>query len=287
MRPTLKVPAPRAARVSWKVLGIALVLLVLSGCAAAPVAPPSATPIPAPIPPVMTEAARQELADQAQTALRDGFVASYPDVAVPTATRERFLSLEEIPSVIAACLTAAGVPAVASPEGGIETYVALGDEERHAIADYVCNTRFPSDPKNSVPLNESQVTYLYQYQTTVLMPCLETAHIRVDPPPTLESFMANYTGQGPATVTWQPYAHIDQGPPIEASTNNAHKCPNTSGTEHPSPLASASTPSRSRPSSAARSGCPPSIPATNSNSAPAATPDRSSTMPRSTRGTKR
>ncbi|TFC21847.1 hypothetical protein [Cryobacterium glucosi] len=213
VRPTLKVPAPRPARVSWKVLGIALVLLVLSGCAAAPVAPPSATPIPAPIPPVMTEAARQELADQAQTALRDGFVASYPDVAVPTATRERFLSLEEIPSVIAACLTAAGVPAVASPEGGIETYVALGDEERHAIADYVCNTRFPSDPKNSVPLNESQITYLYQYQTTVLMPCLEAAHIRVDPPPTLESFMANYTGQGPATVTWQPYAHIDQGPP--------------------------------------------------------------------------
>ena len=160
----------------------------------------------------MTAAARQELADQAQSALRDGFVASYPDVAVPTATRERFVSLEELPPVIAACLTEAGVPASATADGGVETFVAKGDEERHAIADYVCNTRFPSDPTNSVPLNESQLTYLYEYQTTVLMRCLEAAHIPVDPPPTLGSFMGNYTGQGPATVAWQPYAHVDPGP---------------------------------------------------------------------------
>lgn len=205
-------PARRPLRGAGKGLALVLGLLLLSGCATAPPSAPTATPIPAPTPPVMTATARQELADQAQTALRDGFVASYPDVAVPMATRERFLSLDEIPAVIAACLTDAGVPAAASPNGGIESYVAQGDEERHAIADYVCNTRFPSDPKNSVPLNESQITYLYQYQTTVLTSCLEAAHIPVDTPPTLESFMANYTDQGPATVAWKPYAHVDPGP---------------------------------------------------------------------------
>jgi hypothetical protein len=42
----LKVPAPRPARISWKVLGIALALLMLSGCAAEPLAPPTAAPSP-------------------------------------------------------------------------------------------------------------------------------------------------------------------------------------------------------------------------------------------------
>jgi hypothetical protein len=46
VRTPLKVPAPRPARISWKVLGIALALLVLSGCAAAPVPAPPATPSP-------------------------------------------------------------------------------------------------------------------------------------------------------------------------------------------------------------------------------------------------
>ncbi|MDY7527253.1 MULTISPECIES: LysM domain-containing protein [unclassified Cryobacterium] len=46
MHTPLKVPAPRPARISWKVLGIALALLVLSGCAAAPIPAPPATPSP-------------------------------------------------------------------------------------------------------------------------------------------------------------------------------------------------------------------------------------------------
>jgi len=206
----LTVQAPRPVRTSWKVLVIAFVLLLLSGCAAAPASAPAATPIPAPTPPVLSDTDRQTLAEKAQTTLRADLVSTYPGVDVPTVTRERFLRLNETAPVISACMTAEGFPSYATLDEGVAGYGLPGQEQAKAIATYVCGTRFPLDPKYSVPLNESQITYLYEYQTTVLVPCLDFNHIRVDPEPTLQEFIESYHVDG-ATAVWQPYAHVVAG----------------------------------------------------------------------------
>jgi hypothetical protein len=71
-----------------------------------------------------------------------------------------------------------------------------------------------------VPLNESQVRYIYAYDTTELTTCLEAAGIEVDPPETLENFLAEYP-HGPAGRV---YAHVGSSP-LAASL--ARQCPQT------------------------------------------------------------
>ncbi|MCI4658885.1 hypothetical protein [Cryobacterium zhongshanensis] len=204
MKEPLTVQAPRPVRASWKVLVIAFVLLVLSGCAAAPASVPVATPIPAPTPTVLSDTERQTLAEKAQTTLRAELVATYPGVTVPTVTRERFIRLNETAPVLSACMTAEGFPSYATLYNAVAGYVPPGQEQANAVANYICNTRFPLDPKDSVPLNDSQLTYLYLYQTTVLIPCLAFAHVTVDPPPTLQDFIDSNHVEGGSAAVWAP-----------------------------------------------------------------------------------
>ena len=204
MKEPLTVQAPRPVRTSWKVLVIAFLLLLLSGCAAAPASVPAATPIPAPTPPALSDTDRQTLAEKAQTTLRADLVSTYPGVDVPTVTRERFLRLNEAAPVISACMTAEGFPSYATLSDAVAGYVPPGREQANAIASYICTTRFPLDPKYSVPPNDSQLTYLYLYQTTVLIPCLAFAHITVDPPPTLQDFIDSNHVEGGSAAVWAP-----------------------------------------------------------------------------------
>lgn len=181
--------------------------ITLAGCAQAPST--VATTIPLPTPPALSETARNDLADKAQTSLYEDLTRSYPGVIVPAVTRERFIRLDEFASVMAPCMTAAGFPSYASADGGLGGSVKAGDEEPNAIATYVCTSRFPVDPKYSIPLNKSQITYLYTYQTAVLTPCLEKANVTVDPPPTLPEFIDGYL-KG-SSGGWAPYKNVIAG----------------------------------------------------------------------------
>ena len=80
-------------------------------------------------------------------------------------------------------------------------------------------TKFPTNPKYSVPLNDSQISYIYKYQTQILTRCLEDAGYTVDAPPAREDFVASYLTDGGG---WHPYEHVNAGD-LTVSLNV--KCP--------------------------------------------------------------
>jgi len=193
-------------------LAVALAALVLAGCAAAP--PPAATPTAAastdapstdapstdaPTPTQLTEAELLAMAAEADRRARDNLTSSFPDAVVPDVTREHFIALADYGKVMAQCMQDQGFDVTATSDGGWGGYIAEGDQEAHAIGTYSCAIRFPVNPIYDIPLNESQLTYLYDYVTGDLTDCLERNGFTVQTPPSLE----NYIGSGGA---WTPYS---------------------------------------------------------------------------------
>ncbi|MCI4656270.1 hypothetical protein [Cryobacterium zhongshanensis] len=152
-----------------------------------------------------TNAELAALAAQDQARTLQDLVGEFPDAIVPAVERARFIEPEEIATVMAACYTDHGFPSVASADGGWSGGHLDSDAEDFALVSYTCRTRFPTNPAYSVPLNDSQITYIYDYQTQVLTPCLEDAGYAVDTPPSREDFLARYRSDG---GSWFPYEHV-------------------------------------------------------------------------------
>jgi hypothetical protein len=187
-------------------LGVSLAVLMTTGCAPTPAT--EVASIPLPVVEKLSDAALAELAEQDQDATLDMLLRQFPDAAVPLVERQRFIAPEESVTVMPECLTEEGFVTVGSADGSWTTEGRTEDAEKMAIATYICSSKFPIDPKYLVPLNDSQIAYIYRYQTEILTPCLEGAGYTVDAPPALEDFVASYFTDGGG---WQPYEHVNAG----------------------------------------------------------------------------
>lgn len=187
-------------------LGVALAVLMTAGCAPTPAT--EVASIPLPVVEKLSDAALAELAEQDQAAALEFLLRQFPDATAPVVERERFIEPEESVTVIPNCLTEQGFPTVGGADGSWTTETRTQDVEKLGLARYTCSMKFPVNPKYSARLNESQIAYIYNYQTQILTPCLEDAGYTVDAPPSLEDFVASYFS---SEAGWQPYEHVNAG----------------------------------------------------------------------------
>jgi hypothetical protein len=117
---------------------------------------------------------------------------------------ERYISPDEYAIVMVPCLNELGIPASTLPDGGvgfgdIPADQALAQKE----AMYRCEVRYPTHPRFLEPLDDGQLRRLYAYFVDELVHCLEAEGYVVDPPPTMETFVASYSD--PESEAWTPY----------------------------------------------------------------------------------
>jgi hypothetical protein len=131
----------------------------------------------------------------------------YPGAARPEVRRIRFVSSEEMPQAISACLTEQGFTASdASDEFGpaVQASSPAGQEQALAIAWYECDASYPIDPVLTQPLSDEEIRYLYAYNVSVLVPCLADEGYQVSDPPSEQTYLEEFGTPG----AWIPYAEI-------------------------------------------------------------------------------
>jgi hypothetical protein len=196
---------------------VTIAALLLTGCATVP--PGTATPAvhsALPTPDELTETERTEIAAGLEADALARLTHAFPEATIPAVARERFIDIEDYAEVMAQCLNESGLNATAESDGGFVTEIPTGQEEAYAIGDYTCHLKFPVDPRYFAPLNESQLTYLYDYLTGELTDCLETNGYDIEEPPTREAF-SNSEGD------WSPYT--DLNPPGSLWASLEKQCP--------------------------------------------------------------
>ena len=152
-------------------------------------------------PPLSSEEHEQLVQEEDARAL-DDLRSAYPDVELPSVSRVKFVSSNEWPEAIAACLNEEGFD-VSVKDGGVGGMVLYDQQEPYALAMYVCKIKYPLDPKFNVPFSESQLDYLYHYYTGELTTCLEDAGYSIADPPSRQKFVETY-GAG----NWAPYNSV-------------------------------------------------------------------------------
>ncbi|HWK19842.1 MAG TPA: hypothetical protein VNR37_03610 [Microbacteriaceae bacterium] len=178
---------------SWSLgaLGVGA-CLVLVGCADVG---PSPTPS---LNDLSDEQLAQSTLDQAWTQ----FAARFPDVERPSIERVRYIDIGEWPTVIGDCMHTEGFTQVgvnAFGDGIDFGEVPAEQEEAFELARYVCTARYPLDPKISRPLDDDQISRLYDYYVGEHIKCLEELGYTIPEPPTRQSFIETY-----ATQPWLP-----------------------------------------------------------------------------------
>jgi hypothetical protein len=170
------------------VAAFALAVLLLCGCSSHPIRTYTET----------------ELADQVETLQgyqRDAILTQFPDAVLPEVEFVRFVTWDEFPDVIQSCLANQGWQMTTSPDGTISFGYEDSETAAFWVADYVCEARYPVDPRLSLPLNLDQQGYLYAYYIQVLKPCLELfGYAPPSPAPTLAEYLDTYE-----SVSWNPY----------------------------------------------------------------------------------
>ncbi len=102
------------------------------------------------------------------------------------------------------CLTDQGIPVRQLPDGGIG-FEDIPQEQAvlQAEAMYRCEVRFPTHPIFLEPLDNDQLSRLYDYLVEDLAACLESEGYATSPPPTVEVFIASYLD--PNVEKWSPW----------------------------------------------------------------------------------
>ncbi len=168
-------------------------MLVLAACSSAPT-PPGRQFTPAEL-----EAQARADVESAQDFLHEQF----PDAVVPEVERIRFIDYTEWAHVMVGCMTDAGWTVIEGEDGGMGSSPPDGQEEAFAIAQYVCGVQYPVDPRQTSPLNEEQLIYLYSYLTDVAVPCMEALGVTGIPDaPSQQTFVETYS----EADAWYPYS---------------------------------------------------------------------------------
>ena len=81
----------------------------------------------------------------------------------------------------AACLTDAGFTASAASDGGVNLNVPEAQVDAFMLADYVCESKYTSDPVYSQEWTTDQLNLIFDYWTQFYLPCLQAHGVPVDP----------------------------------------------------------------------------------------------------------
>jgi hypothetical protein len=172
-------------------------MLLLTGCAAASTLDP--------LGPQRREQIRQAILD----AHWADVVRDYPDGLRPEVPTMRPVTDYDQPAVFFACMRASGIPA--SPtDNGFRYNSSLGQSllEFEAVR-YVCSASSPTESEVTSYLSGSSRAALFDYQRTVVRPCLLSAGAKSPPPP--DGGPAYYLSA--ALTTWSPYMDILRAKP--------------------------------------------------------------------------
>ncbi|MGX5682620.1 hypothetical protein [Schumannella luteola] len=132
--------------------------------------------------------------------------AEFPEAERPDATLDRYVWPAEWSSMQAECLQAQGFEASVDTDGAL---VMKGTDSQRLpalLASFVCKVQYPVDPVAEIPLNDSQIEYVYWYYTNTLTQCLEDLGIDVAPAPSLVVFKETFYSDG----FWSPYASVPE-----------------------------------------------------------------------------
>lgn len=168
----------------------ALIGLTLAGCS------PSKSPQPQP----STTSVSLDRGDPWQEVR-----SKYPDAVIPDVKLVKYSTIDSWPQAQADCLASQGFPAETTADGGVTFYVPADQDESYIIAQTSCHIMYPLDPAFETPLDDSQLTMLYEYQTGELLTCVSSAGYSAPEPPSLETFKATYAQDG----AWTPFGLLD------------------------------------------------------------------------------
>ncbi|CAN5145629.1 hypothetical protein BH11ACT2_BH11ACT2_06970 [soil metagenome] len=169
----------------------AAAVLLLSGCVAAPALPPRAS----------EGAARTaSQADLAREWSSLQLTVSRPMPAYPTAP---LVPLAGWAGKMNACTAATPAAPFFHYSGSSQTSTADPSDPRYdeaQIANFLCETQNPLDFRDLYLMSRAQVDYLYDYDRTWLVPCLELRGYRVTGIPSRATFRERQV--------WTPYARL-------------------------------------------------------------------------------
>ncbi len=84
-----------------------------------------------------------------------------------------------------------GFEAAVEPDGGLSAGYRIEQQAAFSLALYVCNAKYPTDPKYLAPLNESQHEFVYEFLVNELVPCIEKAGFDVGEIPSFQAYLAD------------------------------------------------------------------------------------------------
>ena len=167
-------------------------VLMLAGCAT--------TPPPDPLGPQRRVQIRQAVLD----AHWADVVRDYPDALRPEVPTVRPVTDHDHPAVFFACMRASGVPA--SPtDNGFRYNSSLGQSRlEFEVVRYVCEAAAPSESEVVSYLSGTSRAALFDYQRTIVRPCLLSVGARSAAPP--DEGQAYYLSA--ALAAWSPFGEI-------------------------------------------------------------------------------
>lgn len=172
-------------------------LLLLTGCAVASV--------PDPLGPQRRTQIRQAILDAHWAPV----VADFPDAIRPSVPNMKPVSDHDQPGAVLACLRSSGIPA--SPtDNGFRYNSSLGQSQLEFEAvRYVCSASSPSESEVESYLSGTSRAALFDYQRTIVRPCLLAAGAMSTAPP--DGGPAYYLSA--ALAAWSPYTQILESKP--------------------------------------------------------------------------
>jgi hypothetical protein len=185
------VRSPIAARRA--VATVAAVAIVLTGCS---------TPV-----------VEQTLTDDAEIqrvidTKWDSFHERYPGITRPDVAIQKVINPDDWGDVVGQCMRDDGFPDVKVENGQVGWTSETGQESALQLAFFVCEARFPIDPKYTRDLTDAQWGLLFDYYVTTLVPCLSTFGYEIPDPPSRTAFIENH---GAGDAAWAPYMFVDAG----------------------------------------------------------------------------
>ena len=170
----------------------ALLLVVLTGCVPTRALPPQ------PSGAELDELIALELDLQWQ------FLGLTPDSPRPTVQQVRIVSNEEAEAVHTECIIEAGYESY-----GSRTATAATASNFERLALYICAAQYPVAPSNLRLFSREQLSYLYDYFESTVIPCLKAADVAVDDIPSRDEYIEGSRGK---IYAWQPYGSLENTP---------------------------------------------------------------------------
>jgi len=131
--------------------------------------------------------------------------AGLPDELRPADPEIVLINMGEWADSLAECMTARGFEGYEASGGGLQIGECR-DDQKEALNWYLCQATYQVDPSVYGLLGGATLDYLYDYNLTTLVPCLETHGVAVTFAPTRKeaaSIIGEYSG-------WNPYYSMMQ-----------------------------------------------------------------------------